>query len=102
MINKSNGTNLSFADYAQEWQSIWMNVLETNCEIMRESVQVMLPNLQQKEEFPATIFDPEIVMKTLQKAMKVLSKNLNQYMTCKQNILKSFEINGSSHSAREG
>jgi polyhydroxyalkanoate synthase len=74
MINKSNETNLSFADYAKEWQSIWMNVLETNREAMRESVQAMLPNLQQKEEFPATIFDPEIVIKTLQQAVRLLSK----------------------------
>lgn len=74
MINKSNETNLSFADYAKEWQSIWVNVLETNREAMRESVQAMLPNLQQKEETPVTIFDPEIVIKTLQQALRLLSK----------------------------
>lgn len=74
MINKSNETNLSFADYAKEWQSIWLNVLETNREAMRESVQAMLPNLQQTEEMPATIFDPEIVIRTLQQATRLLSK----------------------------
>lgn len=75
MIRKSNETNLSTAfDYAQEWQDIWMNVLETNREMVRESVQSMLPNLQQEEKHPVTIFDPSIVMQTLKKAATELSK----------------------------
>lgn len=75
MIDRSHKTNLSAAfHYAKEWQDIWMNVLETNREIMRESVAAMLPQLKKTEEHPVTIFDPEIVSKTLHKAVAELSK----------------------------
>ncbi|WP_052045970.1 PHA/PHB synthase family protein [Candidatus Paracaedibacter symbiosus] len=75
MIDKSNKTNLSAAfGYAKEWQDIWMNVLETNRALVRESVEAMLPHLRQTEEHPVTIFDPQIVIKTLNKAVAELSK----------------------------
>lgn len=74
MIDKSNETNLSMAKYAKEWQSIWMNVLETNRETVREAVQEMIPNLKQEKEHPVTIFDPQIVIKTLHTVAAALSK----------------------------
>lgn len=75
MIRKSKETNLSSVfGYAKEWQDIWMNVLEANREVLRETVQSMLPGLQQADEHPVTIFDPGIVMGALEKAVTELSK----------------------------
>lgn len=97
MIRKSKEPNLSsIFEYAKEWQDIWMNVLETNRELVRESVQAMLPDLQQAEEHPVTIFDPEIVMNTLNKAAAELSKkpqSITEIHTDHfKNILKLMEV----------
>lgn len=89
MIRKSNETNLTaFFDYAQEWQDIWLKVLEKNQETIKESVTNMVPVLKKKEEHPVTIFDPQIVMSALNQAAEKLSKKPQVVMDLQKEHLK--------------